>query len=385
MHEAPWQPKWEALPSRSRSGGQGSVTQVRRRSDGALGALKVLHPTYLRDDERRLRMAREVDALRRVEGAGIPKILDANTDAVADTDVPLYFIAEWVQGLTLQQYAGGLPRSLGESIRLAIELTRVVERCHSVGVLHRDIKPDNIILNPDDAVLTLVDFGIAWTNANDDSLITELGQEPGNRFLRVPDMAPGQMRHDPRTDLTFVVGILFFLLTGRAPRFLVDQNVRKPHEAFIGTFDQSILDDPRWELVRRILNVGFEIDIGLRFQTAPDLLQRLEEIAHQDRAEPHSASPSQVALQAFHDFLSTEIARSFERIMIAMLDASRRLEDALEAKARDAGLRSIHLAGRSRVDQCGRRVYFAYDITRADVGSPGARLQHSVTFVGEGH
>jgi Protein kinase domain len=385
MHEAPWTLEWDVIDPRTLSGGQGNVTQVRRRFDGAIGALKVLHPTFLHDHERRRRMVREVEALKRVQGPGIPKILDENIIEVANTQVPLYFVTEWGQGPTLQRHAGGSPRSIDDSIRIAVALTRVVERCHTVGIVHRDIKTDNIIINPNDLTVSLVDFGTAWTDTPDDSFVTELGQELGNRFLRVPDMAPGQTRHDPRTDLTFVVGVLFFLLTGRAPRILIDNKLRKPHEALINVFDERVLNDPRWERIRRILHVGFEISIDLRFQSAKDLLQRLEEVDNASvKATPNGTLASQIALEGFNDLLSTAAVRSVEHITSAMLEALRALESVLAGKAKQAGLFSIHLAGGSRIEDDGRGVSFWYRLTRADVLSPQGSLEHKVTFTGEG-
>jgi hypothetical protein len=130
---------------------------------------------------------------------------------------------------------------------------------------------------------------------------------------------------------------------------------------------------------------GFEISIDLRFQSAEDLLQRLEEVTRSDvTATPNRTQASQTALQVFNDLLSSAIVRSVEQITSVMLQASRDLENVLAEKARQAGLFSIHLAGGSQIENDGRGVFFSYRLTRADVLSPQGSLHHKLTLTGEG-
>ena len=81
-----WNQEWIPVEGvAENAGGQGTVRQVKRRADGTVGALKELHLAHLHNTERRRRMVREVHALQRVEGMGVPAVLDHNMQFVDDT------------------------------------------------------------------------------------------------------------------------------------------------------------------------------------------------------------------------------------------------------------------------------------------------------------
>ena len=98
--------------------------------------------------------------------------------------------------------------------------------------MHRDVKPDNIILADDDPGRpVLLDFGLSFRKGSDIDFETEHGQEVGNRFLRLAELSAGSfLKHDERSDLSFAAGILFYLLTGEPPYILQDANGRLPHQ-----------------------------------------------------------------------------------------------------------------------------------------------------------
>lgn len=81
----------------ARMGGQGTVTKVRHKVDGRVGARKKLHQRLLHDKERR-RMVREVLALQEVQGESIPRVLDHNMESVSQTGAPLFFVSEGSTG-----------------------------------------------------------------------------------------------------------------------------------------------------------------------------------------------------------------------------------------------------------------------------------------------
>ena len=273
--------------------------------------------------------------------------------------------------------------AIEEALRLTRELASILSRCHSVKVYHRDIKPDNIIVDLDLASLTLVDFGIAWGTFGgaETEFSTELGQELGNRFLRIPDLAAGRERRDPRADLTMSVGILFYLLTGKAPRVLADEAMRPPHDAYAEQLPDALTADSRWSLVRRIFHVGFQPSVDLRFQTADELIQRIDEIL-QPTDRPETAPRSQAELQAFNDLLVSSIIAAKLRIEETMLQSSRTLEQQLRLAAEQNGLRSRHNDGWAWVSVPGKRVEFSYILVRTDAWHPEARVHHIVELVG---
>lgn len=275
----PWMDRWAVVDGgKPLNGGQGSIRQVREKSGGRLGALKELLPGLADVTERRLRMKQEVAALKKVEGDGVTEVLDSNV-ADAASNEPLYLVQAWVDGKSLEQYSKR-PQSIDQSLALTLALARIVERCHARGVLHRDIKPENIVLDRN-GELYLVDFGIAWLPLDDrgNDPRTKLSQELGNRFIRLPEMASGQIHDDQRSDVTFVVGILFYLLTGERPRSLTygDAGV-PPHRNFRKEFPVATRDDPRMIRLDSIFDIGFQVPPAYRFQSIKHLIDKLEEI-----------------------------------------------------------------------------------------------------------
>lgn len=103
-----------------------------------------------------------------------------------------------------------------------------------------------------------------------------MGQEIGNRFLRVPEFRPESVnRDDPRTDLTFAVGVLFFLLTRTNPRMLLDEQGQLPHQRGGAASSLQGIAIPQSERLMRIFDQGFQHDLDRRFQSAETLSEAL--------------------------------------------------------------------------------------------------------------
>jgi hypothetical protein len=224
-----WKSRWERLRDLGR-GGQGRTFVVRERNgDGTERVLKVLNDRN--NPDRRARLGREVRALRSFDCDGIPKVIDDNGDFAEPTD-ELYVVMELVAGLTIEDLVKQHGRrTIDEAVLLTLSLLDIIELCHSRGVVHRDIKPDNCLVREGVGQrVTLIDFGLS-VNADEDLLLTETEQQVGNRFLGLPEhRTPGDDKRDHRADLTMCAGMLLYMLTGRQPMTLVDAHGRKPHE-----------------------------------------------------------------------------------------------------------------------------------------------------------
>jgi serine/threonine protein kinase len=335
--------EWEPIPGQEdRSGRQGKVVQVQHRQSRRLGALKTLHAEHIHSRERRYRMQQEVALLKLLNGSGVPRVFSSNVDDWQTDGTPLYVVIEWIDGPSLDRFCNGCPHPIDGALSVVSGLTNTVSRCHAVGVLHRDIKPDNVILRAGSvAEPVLVDFGMGWAAPSENDtreLRTADGQELGNRFLRLPEYAPGHHVHDTRSDVTMIVGILFYLLAGAAPRVLLDPSGRMPHEAMLDRFPRETTADPRWERIRRIFKVGFQYRIDMRFLDAAQLasaLGNLSDASIEDsfsslnaqlrRIQELTDSPDglllvncqQESLQALRDFFTGFIERAREIEFVA--------------------------------------------------------------------
>ncbi len=306
---------WKEVGSTSQSGGQGEVKKVVHRVSGAIGALKRLHDGDEDKKERRFRFLNEVSALRALDGNGAPRVLDADESQWENPDGHLYLVMEWVEGPTLSQKVNARRASIDEGTRAITRIANILERCHFLPVYHRDIKPDNIVMRGDDwDDPILVDFGMSWArpHGHQRDFNTPRGQEIGNRFLRLPEHSAGGDHHDNRSDVCMAVALLFFMLTGRAPRSLDDGHGFRPHELHQDAFPSSIINDLRWPRLRRLFNIGFQYRMEARIQSAGDLRGWLESLDDD-------------AMSSIYDELAEEIARLNDQLASA---EARRIEEA---------------------------------------------------------
>lgn len=212
-------------------GGQGVTRRVEHRETGVIGCLKLLNKQ--KDVERRQRFSREAAAYDTCQHPLIPHLLASNAHNHADPEYKLFLVIEFIPGPTLsKRIEEGGPLRWEDGCNLTLELLKAVEHIHGGEWVHRDIKSDNIILRGGEiAAPVLLDFGLSYKDGVADTLNTEFGEEFGNRFLRLPELSIGSaLKRDERSDLAFVGGVLFYVLTGTLPAMLQDADGNMPHQ-----------------------------------------------------------------------------------------------------------------------------------------------------------
>ena len=202
-------------------GGMGAVFAAHHTEDRRKrAAVKVLVPIAgeMKADrvDRIGRFQREAEAMRRLVHQNIVQLYDF----ARERDGSLYLAMEYLQGPTLAKILkerGQLPES--EAIELLLPVLSAIEAAHKVGVIHRDLKPDNIVLatvtdgKKEVERVKVVDFGVA--RLKDDS-VTDTGQALGTPVYMAPEQAQGS-DIDERVDIYGAGTVLYELLTGRAP------------------------------------------------------------------------------------------------------------------------------------------------------------------------
>lgn len=329
---------WEEVPGATNapSGGQGVVRKVRNRHDGRLGALKIMHADKPASRERRARMHGEATALKALAGAGVPALLAANTEQWEQDGTDLFIVMEWIEGLTLAQAVSRGALDIDTTLAITQVLLRTVAKCHEANIHHRDLKPDNVVLRDGDLrAPVIVDFGMSWAKPDGEDgrkFETDAGQELGNRFLRLPEHAAGVELRDLRSDISMVVGLLFFMLTGRAPRQLLDVEGRFPHEVHADAFAEATTSDLRWAKLRRVFKVGFQPTFGRRFQTAKQLTETLDNLA------PDLGTGDErlrVAAEQIQEVLTSPEARAMEQDLDTMREAMQRFERIVRSEVQE--------------------------------------------------
>ncbi len=196
----------EAL-ARIGEGGMGEVLLVRTPA-GGLAALKLVRDELAHDPEFRARFAREVRTAQRVHGPHTPSVLSADPEAA----VP-WMATEFVPGPTLKEAVrenGPFPE---DSLRvLALGLANALQAIHAAGLMHRDLKPGNVLISPRGP--QVIDFGIA--RAVEGTVLTKTGQSFGTPAYASPEQVVGKGL-GPASDVFSLAGVVVFAATGRPP------------------------------------------------------------------------------------------------------------------------------------------------------------------------
>ena len=185
---------------------------------------------------------------------------------------------EWIPGPTLGERVSAHVLTLDDALSCTLCVLETLAAMHALPVVHRDLKPDNLILR-NSAVHdpVLIDLGLAWAASPEgtEDFKTGRGQELGNRFLRLPELAPGGSSRDPRSDVTLAAGLLLYMITGIAPRVLQDEQGRAPHERVLDRVPAAVKSNPRWARLARVFTRTFQTEVALRMGSAAELRSAL--------------------------------------------------------------------------------------------------------------
>ncbi|MBE7483451.1 MAG: serine/threonine protein kinase [Polyangiaceae bacterium] len=201
-------------------GGMGRVYEARHtRLPNKRFAIKMLHHELARQPEVVARFQREAEAMAAIEHANVVGVYDVNRAA----DGRPYIVQELLEGEELGKYldrVGKLPPSTAVSV--VRQVCRALAAAHARGIVHRDVKPENVILLGDLAAprVKMVDFGIS--KLDEGSALTKTGVVMGTPAYMAPEQARGD-RVDARADVYAAGAILYRALTGRKPYEGLDQ------------------------------------------------------------------------------------------------------------------------------------------------------------------
>jgi eukaryotic-like serine/threonine-protein kinase len=229
--------------------GTGGMSSVYRARDTLLErnvALKVLHDRYTTDDEFVERFKREARAVAQLSHPNIVTVIDRGEDGGKQ-----FIVFEYIDGENLKELVVRQGRlSVRDALEVALQIARGLAFAHEHGVVHRDVKPQNVLLNGDGQA-KVTDFGIARTLAVDG--VTQTGTVMGTSNYIAPEQASGQPV-DVQTDVYSLGVVLYELLAGDVPF---------PGENFVSIAMKHVNEPPPYLLdVRK--------DVPLRVAAAVD-------------------------------------------------------------------------------------------------------------------
>ncbi len=267
-------------------------------------AVKVLRPEFLNDDEVVKRFRVEAQSAASLSHPNIVPIYD-----VGNEDDVHYIVMEYIDGITLKEYI----RSKGtidweEAVKIAIQVCSAMEHAHRNKIVHRDIKPQNILL-ANDGMVKVVDFGIA--RAATASTITMAGNTIGSVHYFSPEQARGGYT-DEKSDLYSLGIVLFEMVTGTVP-FEADTPVAVAlmHLQSNPKVPSEINGDIPFALNDLIMK-AIRKDKESRYQSAGDMLNdlyrilvepdgRYVRVAREDEDVPTRKMQAVQAVQAVHN------------------------------------------------------------------------------------
>lgn len=253
--------------------GMGGMANVYRGTDTRTGnaiAVKVLKEEFLDNEELVRRFKNESKAISILNHPNIVKVYD-----VSVTDRLQYIVMEYVDGITLKEYLKqrGGALTWKETVHFATQVLSALQHAHSKGIIHRDVKPQNIMLLADGSI-KMMDFGIARFSRAQSQTVSD--KAIGSVHYISPEQAKGE-RTDARTDIYSVGVMLYEMLSGRLP-FDGDGAVS------IAIMQISEKPKPLAEIapqtpagLRQITEKAMEKDPDKRYQSAQEMLAAIEE------------------------------------------------------------------------------------------------------------
>src|SRR5205823_7167050 len=198
--------------------GRGGMAEVYRARDIRLDrivAIKTLRADLARDQTFQARFRREAQSAASLNHPSIVAVYDTGEDMTSGVPVP-YIVMEYVDGRTVRDLLQEGHRLLPErSLEIIDGVLRALDYSHQAGIVHRDIKPGNVMVTRNGDV-KVMDFGIARAMSDAQATMTQTAQVIGTAQYLSPEQARGE-RVDSRSDLYSTGCLLYELLTGRPP------------------------------------------------------------------------------------------------------------------------------------------------------------------------
>ncbi len=252
-------------------GGMAYVYKAYDNIDDRVVAVKILKEEYLANEEFTRRFKNESKAIAILSHPNIVKVYD-----VSFGERLQYIVMEYIDGITLKEYVDQQPEfKWKEAVHFTVQILRALQHAHDKGIVHRDIKPQNIMLLPD-GTIKVADFGIARFSRQDIRATRSTDKAIGSVHYISPEQARGEIT-DEKADIYSVGVMLYEMLTGKLP-FEADsavsvaimqlQSEAKPPRQVNAAIPEGLED---------ITVKAMQKDPSKRYQSAAEMLYDIDE------------------------------------------------------------------------------------------------------------
>src|SRR5215472_11613156 len=249
-------------------GGMGAVYKARDREVNRVVALKVIRPDLAGNSSIIERFKQELILSREVTHKNVVRIYD-----LGDADGVKFITMEYVEGNDLRSLIMEKKKfSPAEAVEIMLQICRALEAAHTVGVIHRDLKPQNIMRDHQGRIVVM-DFGLA--RLLESNAMTQTGALVGTMDYMSPEQALGEQL-DQRSDIYTLGLISYELLSGKMPfaaQSVVASLLKRTHERAAPVLES----DPTIPVsISNIVGKCLERDLNLRYQSTAELLKDLD-------------------------------------------------------------------------------------------------------------
>ena len=273
-------------------GGLGTVYKARQISMGRIVALKVLHKQWMQDEEFKKRFLLEARLAGRMSHQNLIQVYDVGREK--DT---YHFSMEFVDGETVEQIIDrDGPMPVDRVLDIAIQVVRAITYIWKYKIVHRDIKPGNIMLTRS-GTAKLADFG--FVKSKFDPLLSTEGEVLGTPDYISPEQAMGQTDIDFRSDIYSLGCSLYHMLTGRPPFGGTSSEVMRKHIKETPPDPRDYVSDLP-EGACRLLGQMLSKDPEERYSNTQELFEEIELVRMGERADDDAKAGKATILRAFN-------------------------------------------------------------------------------------
>lgn len=243
--------------------GSGGMATVYRAQDHRLGvarAIKVLLPEYASKDRVRARFEAEARTMAVLDHPNIVRVYD-----VGATEETAWIVMELVEGSSLLAHIGDFGMGVEDCLNIAVKVLAAIEVAHAHGIVHRDIKPHNVLMS-EEGVVRITDFGIARSAGLTEDSFTKTGTVMGTWAFMAPEQRVNAKSVDHTADIYGAGATLFAMATGQTPMDL-----------FAADLDPEMLNKVPGQLVP-IIRKSTRYNREERFPDARAMLEAVEEV-----------------------------------------------------------------------------------------------------------